>query len=731
VTARGGRAAALLAALLGCGGADQPPGTIEGPARAALAVEGAGAARAAAAAALAQRAGAAAPATQILFGDLHVHTTYSVDAFLYALPIFSGEGAHPPADACDFARHCAALDFFSINDHAEGLTPERWEATRRSIEECNARAGDPASPDLVAFLGWEWTQVGRIPETHYGHKNVILRGGAGEPVPTRPITALGEEDVGGAPPDWLLETAERLLPGPYGDFLWWIRRLAALESCPRGVPVRELPADCRESAPTPAELFSRLDEWGAAALVIPHGLVWGIHAPPGSRLDPQLAPGQHDPARQRLLEIFSGHGSGEEYQRALDPEPAQAVCPEPSAGLLPCCWQAGELVRARCGALSAAECEVRVAEARRLALEAGVVPHRVVPDAEPAEWLDCDQCRDCFKPAFSPRAGLSAQAVLARSLPGADGAAARWRLGFVASSDDHHARAGTGYKQAHRLGMTDARGLRADARAVSRWITRPEDPARAQPARHEPKSFRALFDSERTASFLYPGGLVAVHATGRDRASLWQALLRREVYGTSGPRILLWFELLNAPGGPAPMGSEVSLPEPPRFEARAAGALEELPGCPGASRAALSPERLARLCLGECHHPGERRQPIVAIEVVRVRAQLAPGEEVAPLVEDPWLRFECSPDPEGCAVRFEDPELPGSGRSAAYYVRALQAATPAVNGANLRTEFDAGGRAVRVSPCYGDERTPADDDCLAPVEERAWSSPIWVDPAGG
>ena len=42
-----------------------------------------------------------APATkQILFGDVHAHTTFSMDAFAWSLPVLGGEGVHRfPANA--------------------------------------------------------------------------------------------------------------------------------------------------------------------------------------------------------------------------------------------------------------------------------------------------------------------------------------------------------------------------------------------------------------------------------------------------------------------------------------------------------------------------------------------------------------------------------------------------------------------------------------------------------
>ena len=672
---------------------------------------------------------AGAGAKQILFGDLHVHTTFSPDAFLYGLPIFGGEGAHPPADACDFARWCAGLDFFSINDHAEGLTPALWTETQRSIRECDARNLDAASPDLVPFLGWEWTQTGPTPESHFGHRNVVLESLASDQIPERPISSrVAERDS--SPPGFVMSAAvgvaRAVASTPYADMMDRFARIAAVPACAEGVGVRDLPADCLESTTTPGELFAKLDDWGVASLVIPHGLAWGIHSPPGADLRSQLRRAQHDPARERLIEVMSGHGNGEQYRAATD---VGEECPAPAPGFLSCCWRAGELMRERCGELSPGECDERVREARRLAYAAGANAHGVIPDTRPEDWLDCDQCRDCFKPASFLKPRLSAQyaAALSNSDEADAGRPFRYRWGFIASTDTHTARAGSGYKQVAREAMTDQRGPPSaeDAAFLERWVVRPSEAP--PPVPYEPSRLLELFDGERTASFLYPGGIVGVHAGARDRASIWAALERREVYGTSGPRMLLWFDLVNGPAGRLPMGSETALDENPRFEVRAVGAPLEQPGCPAEAKAALGAERIQSLCRNECHHAGEARQPIVAIEVVRIRPQRSAEEAVAPLIEDVWRRLPCAPDPAGCNASFEDEDFAASGRDAVYYVRALQSETPAINGANLRTEFDADGRAIGVAPCSGGYRTPAGDDCLAPVQERAWSSPIYVD----
>jgi hypothetical protein len=731
----GGGLALLWAAGQGAFGRHERPGEVTEHTRPPAALE-----RSAAAVVRAAESIGVTRPKQVLFGDLHVHTTFSFDAFMLSLPVMQGEGAHPPADACDFARFCSALDFWSINDHAEAITARHWRETVESIRQCNAVGQDPGNPDMVAFLGWEWTQVGNMPDDHYGHKNVVLAGVGEEEVTARPIAAASTvRRAAGAVPPALRRGVLALLGGDrrYADLATYLAERDGVEICDEHAPVRELPIDCLETAETPADLFRKLDDWGLESIVIPHGTTWGFYTPPGSAWDKQLAGDMHDPDRQILLEIFSGHGNAEEYrdwrELAFDAE-GHPVCPEPRPDYLPTCWRAGEIIRERCATegAEAGECARRAETARRRAAEAGHQAFLTVPGARVDDWLDAGQCRDCVLPAFNHRPRGAAQYILAIRNFDEPGAARRFRFGFMSSSDNHFARPGTGYKEIFRGGNTESARARGDGPIARLFAGDPAEPA-AESRPFDPHTARfvgfQLFEAERQASFFLTGGLVAVHANGRDRRAIWDALVRREVYGTSGPRILLWFDLLNPPGSRGevqPMGSEVRMTEAPIFRARAVGSFEQLPGCPDYATAALDPERLAHLCKGECYNPSDRRRLITRIEVVRIRPQLRQDEPVARLIDDPWRTLFCEPDPVGCAVTFTDPEFTSGGRDAVYYVRAVEAPAPAINADALRCERDAEGACLRVRVC-GAGSADFDDDCLAEHEPRAWSSPIFVD----
>jgi hypothetical protein len=119
----------------------------------------------------------------------------------------------------------------------------------------------------------------------------------------------------------------------------------------------------------------------------------------------------------------------------------------------------------------------------------------------------------------------------------------------------------------------------------------------------------------------------------------------------------------------------------------------------------------------------------VRLEVVRIRPQIRADEAVESLIEDVWRTLPCNDTGAGCTAEFSDADFPRAGRDTLYYVRAIQEATPRVNGAGLRATTDANGKATGVNVCYGDYRTARNDDCVANVEERAWSSPIYVSAA--
>ena len=666
--------------------------------------------------------------SQILFGDFHVHTTLSSDAFMMNLPMMGGAGAMTPADACDFARHCAALDFWSVNDHANSLHPQDWKNTIAAIRSCNERAGDPMNPDTVAFLGWEWTQSGLTPDAHYGHKNIVLAHTDDARIPTRPIAAMeGGILLQSASP--FVRGALSVVDGRFNDLSSRIAEYAGADYCGEG-DVRSLPDDCREVAPTPADLYRKLDEWGHESIVIPHGTAWGIYTPPQSSWDKQLEGAMHDPDRQTMLEVYSGHGDSEVYRdwrAATASETGELECPEERADYLPACRQAGKIVLRRCldEGLAENECESRAARARQHALTAGKDYVVTIDGSDAREWLDAGQCRDCAQPSFNYVPTGSAQYIAAIGNFDEDpDAPRRFRMGFMASSDNHSARSGSGYKEL--LAHTDGSGDRPEnmssiATRLRRGSDDVEKPALSKAITIGKTSpLTALRDAERGASFQYTGGLVAVHANGRDRGSIWKSLEKLAVYGTSGPRILLWFDLLTE-GGELPMGTEIVTSEVPKMRVRAVGSREQKPGCPEGALDALGTDEIERLCLGECYHPSDMRRPIERIDLVRIRPQIFEGEDVGSLVDDPWRSFDCPADPNGCTATFSDESFQAGGRDVVYYARVFESPKPTANGNPLNCTRDDQGRCLAVNTCVDE------GDCLAPDRPRAWSSPIYVD----
>ena len=173
--------------------------------------------------------------SEILFGDLHAHTSFSVDAALFGLPMITGSAVMMPSDACDFARYCSALDFWSINDHAEGMTPRSWQDSVNAIRDCNAQAGDPRNPDMVSFVGWEWSQGADSAEGHYGHKNVIFREWEKGRAPTRPISSQKVYTIVEMIPAIALGgmSLNRHF-GRYQDFARYVQESAAVPACAEG-----------------------------------------------------------------------------------------------------------------------------------------------------------------------------------------------------------------------------------------------------------------------------------------------------------------------------------------------------------------------------------------------------------------------------------------------------------------------------------------------------------------
>jgi hypothetical protein len=235
-----------------------------------------------------------------------------------------------------------------------------------------------------------------------------------------------------------------------------------------------------------------------------------------------------------------------------------------------------------------------------------------------------------------------------------------------------------------------------------------------------------LLPPERGASFYSTGGLVAVHADSLNRDKIFDSLYEREVYATSGERILLWFNLKHPEMGNVPMGQEVEISTNPVFQVKAVGSFKQKPGCPDYVHTSLGQNEIARLCLNECYNPSSDRNLIDRIEIIKIIPSPNP-DKFPDQIQDPWKIFNCMDSIEGCEIKFTDDTYNDSQGDVVYYARAIQNPTLAVGGDPLRCTLDGEGNCIKIKPCYasGEDFDP-EDDCLAPVGERAWSSPLFL-----
>mgnify|MGYP001957611716 FL=1 len=676
---------------------------------------------------------------QILWGDTHVHTTYSMDAFYISLPLMHGSrGAFPPAFACDYARFISQIDFYVLTDHAESYTPRTWKDQVESIRQCNAISGEE-NPDLVAFIGWEWTQAGSTPDTHYGHHNVFFKDYKEGQIPDRPIAAGGTIAlilrIQLADVNRNLFLFDPVNSEYYFSFASFLDTILETDSCPEGLPSNYLPKDCWETAATPAELYGKLDDWGFETEVIPHGTTWGFYTPQAASWEEYMSDQDNiRPDYSSMIEIYSGHGNSEEYLdfKEVDFDSnGEIICPEPTENYLPTCYQASVINKRRCLAEGKSQefCEALAEQTKKRVNEMpGASGARALFGVNDEDWLDAGQARGAYLPAFNYRPKKSAQYGLALRNNDYEDEKERFKWGFIASSDTHTARAGHGFKQLLRVGGTEARGAVSERwRKLLNNVTaeKTESGLRTVEELNELSGVSAI-DVERQASFWSLGGLMAVHSTGRDRDSIWQAMKRKEVYATTGHRILLHFDLLEN-GSIKPMGSLIESSSNPTFRVKAMGSFKQLPGCPDYVHEALSEKRLQKIANGECYHPSDERHRLERIEVIKITPQNNKDEDPTTLIFDSWKTFECSSNQMQCEIEFTDDDFENGQRDVVYYVRVIEEDTLLVNGSNMRTQFDADGHPISIAPCYADYREDYEEECLGPGGHRAWSSPIFVD----
>jgi hypothetical protein len=216
-----------------------------------------------------------------------------------------------------------------------------------------------------------------------------------------------------------------------------------------------------------------------------------------------------------------------------------------------------------------------------------------------------------------------------------------------------------------------------------------------------------------------PGGLVGAWAEENSRDALFDAFKRRETFGTSGPRIAArlfggWDYaaqlcadpalLDKAYAGGVPMGADLPERSP---DAAAPVFVAWAQRDPGTATLQTHPLQRIQVIKGWMGQDGQMHQAVYDVA----------GSPGAGLAVDTQT---CAPSSQGhaslCAV-WRDPDFDPT-RRAVYYARVLE--TPSCRWSTLQCNA--------LPP---EQQPPACSDARVPrtVQERAWTSPIWYEPA--
>ncbi len=620
------------------------------------------------------------PLRQVYFGDLHVHTARSMDAF-------TGETRTTPDEAYRFAkggqiglppldeegrgtrlvRLERPLDFAAVTDHAEYFGEVELctdpDSAVYSTRNCVGFRGDPADADsldrivmrMAALMGQDARQVAL---------NLDV---------TRPAAVCGQDGArcaGAASRVWreMQEAAERHQGrAPACDFTTFIAyewtltpKLTKIHRNVifRGREVPPLPITSIEE-PTPQGLWRRLRSEcldagsGCDVLAIPH--------------NPNLS---------------NGHMFAVEYPGATTPEEQAAQA----------------RLRARMEPLVEIMQVKGDSECRNGMSGIAAAPDELC-DFEKWRGPDAEDCGDgTGEGALGGRGCISrldfVRNVLVEGLREADRIGVNpYKLGIIASTDTHNGTPG----DVEEYSFDGASGLRDST--TRKRLEKAVDVV-------------AIPDVVKN-----PGGLVAVWAEENTREAIFQALRRRETYGTSGPRMGVRFF-----GG---WSYDGSLCDAPDFAARGyAGGVPMGSDLPPRSGDATVPTFAVSALRdpGTVDEPGGRLQRIQIVKgwVGEDGLLHEAVYDVAGRVDD-----AASVDPETCA-----PQGPGADslcavwrdedfdprRRSVYYARVLE---------NPSCRYSA--RQCLDLPDFS--RPASCDDGSVPklVQERAWTSPIWYE----